>query len=192
PTRVGAERSDRSNRAPSGLVRVAMSDFAEETTEAGVAERPLSRLCKIDRTGRGKDLVHASARGRGLKGSCEQEQARDQVREDEDGDGDDDAPAEDVVDQPIHVLDFGHDGAAQGGDAALDEPQSPTGRDQIETPGRRLRSIASPMAARKTAKAKRTFEAFECSSSRVPRFVPEKTPMITIAARPGSTRPWEQ
>src|SRR5207302_7936300 len=86
-------------------------------------------------------------------------------------------PAGGVVGQPIPVLDFGHDGAAQGGDAALDEPQSPTGRDQIETPGRRLRSIASPMAARKTAKAKRTFEAFECSSSRVPRFVPEKSPM---------------
>src|SRR5205823_13863646 len=107
PARIGAERSDRSNRAPSGLVRVAMSDFAEETTEAGVAERPLSRLCKIDRTGRGKDLIPASARGRGAKGSCEQEQPRDQVREHDEGH------------QDVHPIAFlaGGEEAEEAGDA---------------------------------------------------------------------------
>src|SRR5439155_23886595 len=110
--RVGAETIDRSNRAPSGLVRVAMSDFAEETTEAGVAERPLARLCKIDRTGRGKDLSHASARGRGLKGSCEQEQARDQVREDDEG-------HQDV--HPIAFLDEGEEAEEDGDDRGEDE-----------------------------------------------------------------------
>src|SRR5947199_95389 len=68
PARIGAERCDGPNSAPSGIVRVAVSDLAEETTEAGVAERPLSCLRKIDHTSRGEDLVHASARGRGLKG----------------------------------------------------------------------------------------------------------------------------
>src|SRR5207247_7812801 len=69
PARIGAERCDGPNRPPSSLVRVAVSDLAEEAAEAGVAERPLSCLRKIDHTSSGEALVIASDRGGGVEGS---------------------------------------------------------------------------------------------------------------------------
>jgi len=127
-----------------------------------------------------------------LVGNRLSRQHRKDEPEEQDCDANDDSSAEDVIDEPVPILHFRDDGPTERGDAVLDETQAAPGGDQIVTPGNASRAIiAMPRAAKHTAKAKRTLEAFAFSSSRVPRFVPENTPMITIAARAGSTKPWE-
>src|SRR5713101_1264016 len=123
----------------------------------------------------------------------EARQSREDEAEQEEGDGYDDPAAEDVVDQAVEVFDLGQYGSAQRRDAALHDAQ-PGARCDIRTPPNRPRAraaIAIPRPARKIAKRKRTSAARERTSNRVPRFVPLNTPMITMAARPGFTRPCE-
>src|SRR6267378_4323046 len=112
--------------------------------------------------------------------------------EQEDRDRDDHAGPEDVVDEAIDVLDLGDHRPAQVGDSLLHDAKAGSCGDQIGTPGKNnLATIAVPRMTRKRANTNRTFEDFAWTRSRVPRFVPENTPMITMAAIPGSTSPRE-
>src|SRR2546426_8484586 len=101
--------------------------------------------------------------------------------------------AEDVEDQSVEDIYLGQQGSAQRGDAALDDAQSGARGDHRPPPNRpsARAAIAIPRPARKMAKRKRTSAALERTSNRVPRFVPLNTPMITMAARPGFTKPCE-
>src|SRR5438309_9460159 len=95
-----------------------------------------------------------------------------------------------MVDEPVHVIHFRDHGAAQVRGSLLHDAKADPGRDQIGTPGRNSRAtIAVPRTTRKRANANRTFEDFACSRSRVPKFVPENTPLPTLAAEPARTGP---
>src|SRR5436853_4241638 len=265
PARARIDMEELADRPTPDVVRIPVTDLPEETAEARIAERPLPEPRGIDRASGGQDLVHASATGRRLKASREQEQTHEEVREDnrghqdvlsvpflregheaeedphhrredededaeaevalrcegeqrpaegarwdrllgnrmpgeghedepeeQDGDRDHDAGSEDMVDETVHVLHFRDYGASQVRGSLPHDAKADPGRDQIGTPGRNSRAtIAVPRTTRKRANANRTFEDFACSRSRVPKFVPENTPMMTMAARPGSTRPCE-
>ena len=73
------------DRPTPDVVRVPVADLPEETAEARIAERAVAEPRRIDRASGGQDLVHGSATGQRLKGSCEQEQAHEEVREDDRG-----------------------------------------------------------------------------------------------------------
>src|SRR2546426_1185540 len=149
-------------------------------------EAEKSRRCELDELRNEGPRRHGVVGERGTLGADEDEP------EQEDGNGHEDAASQDVIDQAVRVLDLADDRATERRDAVLDEPDARAGRDHTTPENPRARTaIAIPSAARKIAKTNRTLAAFARTRSRVPKFVPVKTPMMTIAARLGSTRPCE-
>src|SRR3989442_672834 len=67
---------------PSALrVRESMLEFSEEPAEARITHAPITERAPVDGARCGEDLFHGSRRERGLKGSREQDDADEQVRE---------------------------------------------------------------------------------------------------------------
>src|SRR2546426_454309 len=83
PARSLAIHGNLPNRAAPLLVRQAVAESAEEAAKACITEGPISERAPFDQPGRGEDLVHGSRREGGLKGSREQDDADQQVREDD-------------------------------------------------------------------------------------------------------------
>src|SRR2546427_5383582 len=58
-----------------------MLEFSEEPAEARITHAPITERAPVDGAGGGEDLFHGSRRERVLKGSREQDDADEQVRE---------------------------------------------------------------------------------------------------------------
>src|SRR6266705_2105674 len=79
--------------------------------------------------------------------------------EEQECDRHDDAAPEDVVDQPVDVLDLGQYGSAERGDAMLNDAQPSAGGEHRTPPNspRARAAMAIPSPARKPEKRNRTF-----------------------------------
>src|SRR3989449_704021 len=81
PARVPRDACDLPYRPSALRVRESMLEFSEEPAEARITHAPITERAPVDGARCGEDLFHGSRRERGLKGSREQDDADEQVRE---------------------------------------------------------------------------------------------------------------
>src|SRR3989304_9632147 len=158
-------------------------------SRSSAKERRLTNT-RVPCGGEGEDLDEEPPRRNRLGRKAPRSEGFEGEAEEDEGDGQQDPCTKDVVERAVDVFDLCEDRTAQRADPCLDGPKGDARGDHrtTATPNAR-RPMRTPRAASRVAKTKRTRCAFVRRRRRVPMFAPVKTPMITMAARVGSTNP---